>query len=720
MLRSPQAYAALIARRRAEILAIFTGYYPGQDTARIVAAMDYAEALHASQKRKTGEPYILHPLAVTKLVANAQLDECCIISALLHDTIEDTEATEENICKLFDANIADTVLALTKIRSASAGERESDKQLTYARILKASAKDIRPLLIKIFDRLHNMREMGSVSLEHRQRVSRETIDVYAPFARRLGMALVERELTRLSLGHLFPEQVKEIEARVEGEARASESEFYETIGLIEKLCDDQHIAVEIVPVWPASPDFYAAETGLNIQQDIPARFYLLIDDTLQIYTTLGILHSLFTPVPQAMRDMIASPMANGYRALETKVVRHGRLYQFKLATHEMFEVNQQGIIANWRVNQNRISGYYTSYMRLLEELLADEEIRLDDVLKQSHVDGIAIFSPRKDLYILPVGSTALDFAYEIHREVGNHAKSAVVNGIERPVSVKLTTGQIVEIRTDPDIHPEESWRTIAKSSKARSAINSWLTRQFEERLVDVGRDLLASEFSKYGLDLESVALSEEFKQILKLRKTNARDLFRDVGYRQILPSDFIMEHNIVPENRIRKQRNAERQSFRELLFSKLRSDGNPAGGNPKWKLSRDDLFIKYAQCCNPIFGDKVVGVLSTGKGVTVHRDTCPNLKAIAAGDKIEVEWDAPEQVLTAVLNLRVSDQQGVLSKVLGVVNRYHINLSEFNAYTVGREAFLKIRLDVTRQSELLKLVKEIRKIDAVESISREE
>lgn len=719
MLRSPDVYEALISRRRAEILAIFKRYYPGQDTLRIVAAMDYAQALHAPQKRKSGEPYILHPLAVTKLVANAQLDECCVISALLHDTIEDTDATEENIRKLFDQNVADTVLALTKIRSVSSEKRDSDKQLTYARILKASAKDIRPLLIKIFDRLHNMREMGSVSQEHKRRVSRETIDVYAPFARRLGMALVERELTRLSLSHLFPNEVREIETRVDNESRNSESELYETIGLIEKLCADQNIKVEMVPVWPSTPDFYTPEIGLNLQQDIPARFYLLIEETLQIYTTLGILHSLFTPVPQAMRDMIASPMANGYRAMETKVVRHGRLYQFKLATREMFETNQQGIIANWRVNQNRLSGYYTSYMHLLEELLADDEIRLDDVLKQSHVDGIAIFSPKKDLYILPVGSTALDFAYEIHREVGNHAKAAVVNGIERPISVKLGTGQIVEILTDPAVHPEESWRTIAKSSKARSAINSWLTKQFEERLVEVGRDLLSSEFSKYGLDLESVAQSEEFKQILKLRKTTARELFRDVGYRQILPTDFIEAHNIVPENRIRKQRNAERQGFRELLFSKLRSDAGP-GANPIWKISRDDLFIKYAQCCNPIFGDKVVGVLSTGKGVTVHRDTCSNLKAIAAGDKIEVEWDAPEQVQTAVLNLRVSDQKGVLSKVLGVVNRYHINLSEFNAYTVGREAFLKIRLDITRQSELLKLVKDIRKIDAVESISREE
>ncbi len=715
MARTVAEYKEDIARQREQILQIYLTHYPNYDTSRIEKAMDYAELLHRGQMRRSGNPYIFHPLAVTRLVAEAELDESCLISAILHDTIEDTVASKDVIADKFDPYISDLVQAMTKIKSYSAERREEDKRLTYKRILKAASKDIRPLLIKIYDRLNNMREMSHMPEGHRLRISRETLEVYVPLARRLGMSRVERELINHSLKYLYAKPYKAIKERLAKESDLREDEISATLELIDSTFRAQNIWLELVSAWPAAADFYQPNIGIATEGEIEVQLNLILPEIQNLYLALGIMHQLFTPVPLQIRDMVASPMANGFRALLTKVVIGGRIYRVSISTPEMYQVNQRGIVHNWKQNQNRLSGYYTNYMQILEELLADEEVRVDDVLRQSSVDGLAIFSPRKDLYILPEGSTVIDFAYEIHQQVGEHAKEALVNGVARPISHELKTGDVVRIITDSKVHPEKNWVDFAKSPKARSNINNWLRREMERRIVEMGRSLLFAELEKYGRDPLVVVESAEFKEILKQHKFKLDELYRRIGYRQIIASRFVRKNGIIPAEQIDRRKRIERQSIRDRLFNTLKSKRGQT-----WKFKKDDIFVKYARCCNPIFGDKVVGVLSEGKGVTVHRDICPNLKTIEADKRIEVEWDTEGLSTSALLNLHIGDRQGVMAKILNVVNKHGVNMSEFNAYTVGHEAFMKVRLDVNSQRELIKIVNDIRKIEEVISITREE
>lgn len=715
MARTLADYKKDVQAHRAEVLRIFHTHYPGHDLRRIEMAMDYAELLHRGQMRRNGVPYILHPLEVSRLVAEAQLDENCIIAALLHDTIEDTVASKQSLIKRFNPYIAEIVQALTKIRSySSERSSEEDKRLTYQRILKASAKDIRPLLIKIFDRLANMRDMEHMPEGHRKRIGKETLGVYAPIARRLGMTLVEQELANLSLRYLFPDEHARLEAKIAQERQEREADLHEMLNHVERALKEYHVTAEIHIDWPVAADFYEPEHGLSPNRDIEVIIELVIDELISIYTSLGVIHSTFGAVPRAVRDMIANPMANGLRSLETRSVVGGRLVRFRMMTHEMREVNRQGIIHNWRVNHTRLSGYYTSYMQMLEELMEDEEVRVDEVLKQSHVDGIAVFSPRKDLYMLPQGSTILDFAYEVHRQIGDSAVGALVNGIEQKIDYRLQTGDVVQVHTDPTVVPDESWLTIAITSKAQSGIKSRLRREVEARAIELGRDIFFAELERFGRDGRGIVEGPSFLELLKSLGMDLDGFYRQVGFRRILPAEFIKTHRIIPPDRAAQVYGAEKAGIRKKILNTLRNREE----SPKWRFGKDDIFIKYAQCCNPIFGDKAIGIVSEGKGVMVHRHNCLNLKGVDPSRLVEVEWDSEETLDSAVLNLHVGDQQGVLAEILSLVKRFGINMSEFNAYTLGHEAFMRVRLDVTSQRELLRVVNEIRKIEAVKTITR--
>lgn len=720
MTRTTTKHKEEIANIRDRILRTFLQNYRNHDTKRIIEAMDYADLLHRGQLRRNGKPYILHPLAVALMAAEAKLDEICLIIALLHDTIEDTVASKESITRKFNANIAKLVEALTKIRTYSHERSVVDKQGTYQRILEASSKDIRTLLIKILDRVGNMHDMEHMPEEHRKRVSQETIDIYVPLARRLGVSCFECELANLSLMYLFPKEVATIEERKKADREEHEGDFKEAEERIQKLCREQGIEAEIDFAWPDALDFYNSKDGtLNQNAELTIHHHIFVDSQIQIYTVLGILHRIFTPVPNALLDMIASPKANGYRALETRVIVGGRIHRFSLLTHEMNEVNELGIIHNWKVNQNRLSSYYTNYMRLLGELTADEDARVSDVLDQSNVDGVYVYSPRKDIYFLPFESTVLDFAYEVHEKLGHRAQKAIINGIEKSIETKLNSGDVVEIIKGEETRPGKNWDKIAVTPKAKSSIKKWHKRELEKRSIDLGREMFFFELEKYGRDPNIVTQGEDFKRILGNEDLSLEKFYHHIWERDIIASDFITQYGIVSKNRVLKQKKAEKASIRKKIFSSLKSKREPA-----CRLTKDDIFINFAQCCKPIIGDNVVGIVGEGKGIMVHRQSCRNIKDIPEERLTEVEWDMDEKVTTAVLNLQVRDEPGVLAKSLRAIQRFGINIAEFSATTVfldnGREAILRLRLDISNRKELLRVVNEIRKIDAIISITHEE
>ncbi len=710
-----------VIEQREGILRTFLKFYPNHPTDRIVRAMDYAELLHRGQLRKSGLPYIVHPLSVAHIAAENQLDEKCIIIALLHDTIEDTVASRESVAKKFDEDIAQLVEALTKIRRYSMDRSVVDKQGTYQRILEAASRDIRPLIIKIFDRLNNMREMEHMSEEAQQRISRETLDVYVPLARRLGMRDVETELANLSLGFLYSDRVALIRKRLDADRERTGDRIREIAEVIVRKCQEHEIVVEVDGRWPEIFDFYHGPEGvLNPNADIELHVGVTAEEPLQLYGILGVLHSMFAPVPKELRDTIASPMANGYRAIESKLLIDSRRYHFAICTPEMNQMNRRGIIYNWRSNQNRLSSYFTNYMRLLGELLADEDVRVDEVLQQSNVDGIYVYSPRKEPYFLPYNSTAMDFAYEVHRDVGDHARKAIINGMERPVSQKLASGDVVEIVTGKTPVARKNWNSFVTTPKAKAAIKRLHNKEVEMRSIELGQQMFFFELEKYGRDARIVVGGADFKKILDKEGLSLNEFYRRIWDRQIISSRFIMQHGIVPKNQVDKQRKVERASIRSKIFSSLK---NKSG--PKCRLTQNDIFVNFAQCCKPVIGDKVVGIVNAGKGISVHRDNCPNIREMPVERRVVVEWDMDRPLEEAVLNLQVMDEPGVLAKILAAVKKYNINITEFDAKTIStdeesRAAVLKFRLDLSNQRELLRVVKDIRKLDAVVAITHEE
>lgn len=712
-----------ILQLRQEVLDLYLEHYPNYDTSRIVKAMDYAEMLHRGQLRRSKKPYIIHPLRVAKLAASFQLDESCIIIALLHDTIEDTVATKETVAKKFDEHIAELVEALTKIRTFSKDKTVVDKQSTYQRILQASAKDIRALLIKILDRLNNMREMEFMPRESQLRISRETIDIYVPLTRRLGVNLVERELSNLSLQYLYPAEVRRINERIEKAKEDFITELSQTSDSIRQHCKDNDIRVDVRYTWPEPCDFYSISraTGEGIlapNSDIVVDFKLFIESIIELYSGLGVIHSLFRPMPKELKDMVANPIANGYRALETTLLINNRIHTFSLLTREMDEMNKRGIIHNWKVNQNRLSSYFTSYMRLLGEILIDEDIRVNEVLNQSNVEGIYVYSPKKDPYFLPFDSTVLDFAYAIHNDVGHHAKAALVNGLERPIHHKLTTGDIVEIIKDDVVTPQKNWEGLVETPKAKSSIRSWLNKEVERRSLEMGKQMLFFEVEKYGKDPEILVNSHDFKKLLEKEAMTLDALYKRIWHRNIIVPKFLAKHGIVSRERIERQQRAENAWIKNKIFSNLKTQRGPA-----CKLSKNDIFMAFAQCCKPIIGDSVVGLHNLDKGIIVHRESCPNIKKVPYDRRIRVEWDMDRALEDTVLHLQVKDTPGVLAKIMTAINRQNVNIIEFDASTIqgdsGKEALLKFRLDLTRQKELLKVVNEIRKISAVVAITHE-
>jgi len=704
-----------IVRRTERIIQTYLKYYPNHDTSRIEKAVFYGALFHRGQLRRSGDPYIFHPLVVAQFCADMGLDESCIVSAMLHDTIEDTDASEEKISELFGPYITEIVSALTKIRSVSAASKEQDRQSSVKKILSAASRDIRPMLIKIYDRLSNMQEMDHMPEAHQKRVSKETIEVYAVLAQRLGMYQDYRSLLNLSLKYLYPADCMRIQERLDEHFRERSEKVQHFINRFRQDIKTYNIDAEIFPLWPEPADFYRENEGWNPNVDIRVKFQVVIGSVISLYTALGFLHQNFVTVPMAVKDYVANPLANGYKALKTKLVLNNEIYRFEILTPEMKEVNERGVIYNWKQNANRLSSYYTNYMNLLGELLADDEIRMDEVLSQTQVNGMAIYSPRKDLYIMPEGSTCLDFAYEIHRDLGNTARSARVNGLDRPLEHTLHSGDVVEIDTDKSVQPSESWLKITVTPKAHAAIRREIRRRTQERAAEFGRELWAREIDKYGLDPDALIQSSDFIRILEKVKLTHTEFFRRVAYRQIIPSHFIAAHNIISRDRIRSQHKAERQSIRQKIFSALSSAQEEV-----LKFDRNDVFIKYAGCCNPIFGDDVVGVVQEGTGITVHRENCPELKNIPEDKQIAVSWDDDKPIKSATLNLHVGDRKGILAQILQVVRRRGINLGEFNAYTVGREAFMKLQLEVSSQRDLMKLVNDLRRMDGIFSITRED
>ena len=714
----------LVDGYRQKIVDYYLHYYPNHDISKILEAVEYAVFLHRGQLRKSGRVYIAHPLEVTLLCAQAGLDESCLIGAMLHDTIEDTVSSREKISELFGEDIAELVDALTKIRSYSSASKGESKRLTYVKLLQAASRNVRPLVIKIFDRLQNMSEMDSMTEGASRRISQETLDVYMPIARRLGMNKVSRDLANFSLKYTQPQATKATLEKIERFREEKQARVSKAVEDVTTLLRGR-FSVETQYFWPDPCDMLAPSgtVAVDMEPFVTVDVILMNSaDTVDLYSALGMLHSTYMYVPDSLHDYLASPLGNGYRALETKLSISDLTFSLILVTPDIQNVNAHGITSNWPDGKVRRREFYQRYVSMLGKIANDGDLRMEDVLSHAELENIIVYSPKKEIFFLPQGATTLDFAYAIHSEVGQHSVGSVVQGIERPLDWPLQSGDVVRILTDPTVHPVEQWTEWAKTSQAKARIRASLRKQRQTRFLEIGRDLMGREIEKYQMSPQAVYQSPAFAALLAKEGMTEDELFLRVGQRERLPGDLLNRGRLVQQDRLRQQRILENLSLRKRLFNVLKTERDDI-------LIDDinDVILHYARCCNPLAGDNVVGVIQKDKGIELHTAHCATLGKIPDRDKVNVVWKIDTRVNNPLLKVYIADNKGVFAQVLKVISDAGINITEFSGDTLPTEeggsekqGLLKLRLQVRSLDDLLRVAQQLRRIPDVVGLTRED
>ncbi len=720
-------------------------YNHNLDDKRLFAAFQYADNAHSGQLRKDGSPYITHPLAVAEIVSELELDTDSIIAALLHDCIEDTGATHEEIAKLFGNTVADLVEGVTKLTRVQYTSKEEEQMENLRKMLMAMAKDIRVILIKICDRLHNMRTMEYQTPRKQREKALETMEIYAPIAHRLGMQKIKWELEDLSLQYLDPVGYQEI--RDELIRRSSAHEEFMT-GIQRKIQDrlsDEGIKATVYGrvkhIYSIYRKMFAQNKTLDEIFDLYA-FRVIVDDTNECYNVLGCIHDLFKPVLGRFKDYIGTPKPNGYQSLHTTVIgREGIPFEVQIRTWEMHHTAEYGIAAHWKYKQglaNDKLGTEEAFEWVRKLLESQQDTEAEEYVRTLKVDLFAdevfVFTPRGDVVNLPAGATPIDFAYNIHSAVGNSMTGCKVNGRIVTFDYKLQSGDIVEVITSKNAHgPSRDWMKICKSNEARNKIKQWFKKERREENIVTGRGMFESELKRTGISLATVT-SEEMLPVL-LKKVGAAtldDLYAAIGYGGMTAQKAV---NRIREEILRLTRDKNEKAAAERLAAQSSSPqlSTPAKLIPGAKRSEsgiiveglDNCLVKFAKCCTPVPGDPVVGFITRGFGVSVHRADCPNAdptrrKPEEAGRWVKVSWGESEQAAYETsLEISDKDRDGLALDVTMALTTAKVRVHNFSARSLpDGYALVSVVLEVKDRSELLSLINKLGQISGVYQVKR--
>ena len=696
-------------------------YNPTASFDKIRAAYEFAAAAHQGQLRKDGSPFVTHPLAVAQIVAEElHLDSESIEAALLHDTIEDTDATHEDIAKQFSPTVADLVEGVSKLTRVHYTSKAQEQMENLRKMLLAMSKDIRVILIKIADRLHNMRTMEYQTPEKQKQKSFETLEIYAPIAHRLGMQKMKWELEDLSLKYLDPISYREIVDALDEKATEYDgfmSSIHDQITQrLEEAHIDGYVYGRMKHPYSIYRKMYTQNKSLDDVYDLFA-FRVIVDTVSDCYYVLGIIHDLYKPVLGRFKDYIGTPKPNMYQSLHTTVMgQNGVPFEVQIRTKEMHEVAEYGIAAHWKYKQNGQGGgdegRYEWVRRLLENQEgADAEEFIHSLKVDMFADEVFVFTPRGDVINLPAGATPIDFAYNIHSAVGNHMVAAKVNGRIVPFDCRLKNGDIVEVVTSQSAHgPSRDWVKIARSSNARSKIRQWLKRERRDENVVTGRASFESELKRCGVSLKELTNDENLPGILKkLTYKSLDDLYAAIGYGGISSLKVIgrIREDI---QRILHQHQEERQAEVPL-------EGRPDATRP--------AVPKFSKCCTPVPGDDIVGFITKGYGVSVHRKDCPNAdparrRPDEEGRWIKVSWaEDVEGTFRTTLQVVAKDRINLIVDISTVLSSTKTHVASMNARsTPDGFALITLDTDVSSSQQLKTVMRRIEQISGVMRVTR--
>ncbi len=715
-----------MVRRFEDILDKVTAYNPGADVDLLRRAYVFSAREHRSQVRASGEPYLIHPLEVGYILAEQRLDTASIVAGLLHDVVEDTLAPIEGVAAYFGEEVAHIVEGVTKISRLQFASDEQEEAENLRKMILAMVDDIRVILVKLADRLHNMRTLEHLDLPRQQRIARETFEIYAPIANRLGMGRIKSELEDLSFRYMEPEAHAALAEALEARRNVSDAFIQGIRSRLETALAEQKIAAEITgrikSIYSIYRKIRRQKIGVDEVYDYVA-FRILAGTVKDCYAALGIVHSMWRPVPGRIKDFIAIPKPNMYQSLHTSVMTEvGQPFEVQIRTHDMHRIAEEGIAAHWQYKEGaRLRDQDAERVSWLRQILEWQQDLKDprEFVKMVKVDlypeEVYAFTPRGKVLSFPRGATPVDFAYAIHTEVGHRLAGAKVNGRIVPLRYPIQNGDIVEILTQPASHPSRDWLALARTSRARSKIRSWLKSHERERSVALGRQLTDKEFRKYRLHFKAGADDPRMAEALrKLGFAGLDDYLAAVGYGKVTPHSLVS--HIVPASELRERPEGvvTRVVKRALgiVDSKMKVRG------------MDDVMITLAKCCNPVRGENVVGYITRGKGVSVHATHCPNLSSLLVDPdrRIEVEWDAAAgeaAIYDVKLALDLEDRQGLLAKIVSTIADEKTNIRNVDAKTFeGNNARVTLVLAVSDREQMERVMARIRKIKGVREVER--
>ena len=715
------------------------GYHPDPDLDLIKKAYVYSAKVHQGQIRKSGEPYLVHPLEVAGILAEMRLDEASIVTGLLHDTIEDTLATKEEISGLFGGEIAELVDGVTKLSQYSAANTHEEKQAeNFRKMVVAMAKDIRVLLVKLADRTHNMRTLDAMKPESQERIARETLDIYAPLANRLGIQWIKSELEDLSFKYLRPQDHADLAGKVAVVAREKERFVLDVVDIIRKKLGESGLtAAEVSGRVKHVYSIWRKMRELDVEfeqiQDVIG-FRVIVATVAQCYEALGVIHSQWKPVPGRFKDYIAIPKPNRYQSLHTTVVGpKGERIEVQIRTVEMHQIAEAGVAAHWaykekgrdgkggEVVSKRDAETYGWLRQLVEfqQELADPREFLETVKVDLFSDEVFCFTPKGAVKSLPRGATPVDFAFTIHSEIGQHTVGAKVNGKLVPLRYKLKNGDTVEILTSPHSHPSKDWLTFVRTSRAQARIRQYIRQAEHRRATEIGKEVAEREFRRFGITLNKALKDGTMEKAAHaLGYRIPEDLLAGIGYGKVAPHDVLRQ--IVPPEKLAEATPEPEAPASGLtaLFRKVAR--RPAQGGVRIN-GIEDVLVRYGRCCNPVPGDAIVGFITRGRGVTVHAVHCDKILGMDPERRVEVAWDVKGDVKRPVsLRVVTTDRPGVLAEISHIFSEAGINISQASCRTMtpGERAVNDFEVTIGDLTQLKTVMRSIERIDGVTSVER--
>jgi len=711
-----------------DLLERLTSYAPDADTDLVTRAAFFSVKAHDKQTRKSGEPYYTHPLAVAQILAGLRMDVDTLATALLHDTMEDCMVTREELSLEFNETVAELVEGVTKIGKLRFSSKEEAAAENFRKLLVAMSRDIRVLMVKLADRLHNMRTLEHMRDDKRRRIAQETFDIYVPLANRLGLHAVRVELENLCFSYLYPEMYAELTAALaEG---ADDREAYiarvreQLVAHILKVGIEGEIYGRAKHAWSIYRKMVDQALEFGQVHDLLA-FRVIVDDLAQCYAVLGHIHGLYAPVQGRIKDYIAMPKQNGYRSLHTTVIGpEGQRVEVQIRTREMHEIAESGIAAHWQYKEGhlalkpdevsdiaRLREFYETVLEVEDAAEFMQAVKID-----LFTDDVYIFTPAGDVRAFPVGATALDFAYAVHTQVGHSCVGAKINGKQVPFRRELRSGDTVEIMTRKGQHPRRDWLNIVKTGRALRAVRRWLRQQEQETGIRRGREMLESELKRRGSSLNRQLKSGDLKRYLK--ENGFRDLetmLLSVAQGHTPPS--AASRALVPDAP-EPEVPAVAESTNPLgrLIQKIRN----VGQSPVTIGGEGDVLVSFAGCCSPLPGEPIMGYITRGSGITVHRQGCPQLLNLEPERRMPVEWSGYEGgVHVSTIRVLCANRPGLLANITKICSDAGINISRAEAKPLSDDsAECTFDVSVTSVEELNNLIRRISRINGVISVDR--